>query len=103
MFATFGGYVTDNVWVSRDLGRTWSNLGAALPAAPVRSVSVHPRHADWIYIGSEVGVFASEDGGATWSPTNEGPANVAVEDLIWSGTTLICATHGRGAFTIAIP
>ena len=103
VFATFGGYVTGNVWVSRDVGKTWSNLGAALPAAPVRSVSVHPLHADWIYIGSEVGVFASEDGGATWSPTNEGPANVAVEDLIWTGTTLICATHGRGAFTIAIP
>jgi hypothetical protein len=103
VFVTFGGYQSGNIWASRDQGATWANLGAALPAAPVRAVSIHPQHPDWIYIGSEVGLFASEDGGASWSPTNEGPANVSVEDLFWTGATLVCATHGRGVFTINIP
>jgi hypothetical protein len=47
-----------------------------------------------------VGVFASENAGAAWSPTNEGPANVSVEDLFWMGEKLICATHGRGMFML---
>ncbi len=47
-----------------------------------------------------MGVFASEDGGATWSATNEGPTSCSVEDLFWHGETLICVTHGRGMFSI---
>ena len=99
-FATFGGYVSDNVWVTRDGGKTWTALGAALPAAPVQTLVMHPRRPQCVYIGTEVGVFGSEDGGATWSPTNEGPANVAVDELFWNGQTLLCATHGRGMYKI---
>ena len=80
----------------RDLGRP----GGGLPAAPVRAIAIHPRRTDAVYAGTEVGVFASEDGGVSWSPTNEGPANVSVNCLFWMGETLVCATHGRGMFKI---
>jgi len=100
VLAVFGGFVAGNVWRTDDGGTTWSNIAGTLPAAPVRAVAVHPRHADWLYIGAEVGVFASEDRGVTWSPTNEGPANVSVDDLFWMGDRLICVTHGRGLFEL---
>ncbi|CCE07230.1 conserved hypothetical protein [Bradyrhizobium sp. STM 3843] len=96
----FGSFAKSNLWITRDCGATWSDIGAGLPNAPVRTLAIHPSEPDWIYLGTEVGVFASEDGGANWSPTNEGPANVSVEDLIWIGETLVCATHGRGIFRI---
>ena len=48
-------------------------------------------------------MFASEDRGVTWSPTNEGPANVSIDDLFWMNNTLICVTHGRGLFSLDIP
>lgn len=99
-YVTFGGFVADNVWFTQDGGATWKALGAALPAAPVRTLAVHPRRTQFIYIGTEVGVFASSDSGATWSPTNEGPANVSADELFWSGQTLVCATHGRGLYRI---
>ncbi len=99
-YATFGGYVADNIWRTRDAGLTWTSLGRTLPAAPVRSLAIHPRRQDRLYAGTEVGVFASEDGGATWSPTNEGPANVSVDELFWAGQTLYAATHGRGMYRI---
>lgn len=98
VYVGFGGFTTENIWASRDGGATWKNLGAALPAAPVKAIAVHPRRTRFIYIGTEIGVFASEDSGATWSPTNEGPTNCAVDDLFWLGETLVCATHGRGMF-----
>ncbi len=100
VIVTYGGFFAGNVWRSDDRGTTWINIGANLPETPVRAVTHHPAQANWLYIGTEVGVFGSEDLGQTWSPVNEGPANVSVDDLIWSGQTLICITHGRGVFTI---
>src|SRR5262249_13149215 len=98
----FGGFTSGNIWRSDDGGATWADISGALPAAPVRAVTSHPNQANWFYIGTEVGVFASEDRGVTWSPTNEGSANVSVEDLFWMGQDLICVTHGRGIYSIRL-
>ena len=100
VYVAFGGYVRGNLWVTRDGGGTWSDLSATLPTAPVRAVTMHPRHAGFVYAGTEVGLFASEDSGATWSPTNQGPTNCSVDDLFWMGETLVSVTHGRGMYRI---
>jgi hypothetical protein len=92
--------VPGNIWRTKDAGANRTNLGVGLPAVPVRAISMHPRHQDCVYLGTEIGIFASEDGGGSWSPTNEGPANVAVYDLFWMDETLVCVTHGRGMYTI---
>jgi photosystem II stability/assembly factor-like uncharacterized protein len=103
VYVTFGGYSHGNIWKTADAGATWKDLGGSLPEAPIRAVAIHHSRRDFIYIGTEVGVFASENGGMTWSPTNEGPTNCSVDDLFWLGTRLICATHGRGMFEIDLP
>ena len=54
----------------------------------------------FVYAGTEVGLFASEDSGTTWSPTNQGPTNCSVDDLFWMGETLVSVTHGRGMYRI---
>jgi hypothetical protein len=100
VYVAFGGYLSDNLWITRNGGADWAPPSSALPPAPVRAVAVHPRRSDHVYLGTEVGVFASEDAGGTWSPTNEGPANCSVDDLIWMGETLVAVTHGRGMFRI---
>jgi photosystem II stability/assembly factor-like uncharacterized protein len=100
VYVTFGGYTKGNVWKTTDGGLTWTNIGERLPEAPVRALAIHPRESSFIYIGTEVGVFASENGGVNWSPTNEGPTNCSVDDLFWMGETLVAATHGRGMFKI---
>jgi photosystem II stability/assembly factor-like uncharacterized protein len=68
-------------------------------------IAQHPTHPDWLYVGTEVGVFASEDGGESWSTVNEGPGNVEVDDITFlnRSTTLLAATHGRGLWTINVP
>lgn len=102
IYATFGGYNTGNVWKTTDGGASWTDISTGLPEAPVRAVSLHPQRSSWVYIATEVGVFASEDGGANWSLTNEGPANVSCHDLFWMRSELVVATHGRGMFSAAL-
>jgi len=100
VLVVYGGFTAGNVWSTDDGGTTWTNVAAGLPAAPVRAVAIHPKRPDWFYIGTEVGVFTTEDRGQTWSATNEGPASVSVDDLFWMDQRLVCVTHGRGLFAI---
>jgi photosystem II stability/assembly factor-like uncharacterized protein len=100
VLAAFGGFAAGNLWRTDDGGVTWADIAGSLPRAPVRAITQHPSQPGWFYAGTEVGVFASEDRGASWSPTNEGPANVSVDDLFWMGERLVCVTHGRGLFEI---
>jgi hypothetical protein len=102
VYATFGGYSSGNVYQSTDGGTTWANIGAALPSAPANSIVISPTNSNFIYVGMNVGVFASADGGATWSSGNLGSANVAVDQLFWMNNTLVAATHGRGLFKAAV-
>jgi photosystem II stability/assembly factor-like uncharacterized protein len=98
VFVYFGGFARGNLWATHDGGATWADLSATLPTAPVRALAIHPRRTDLVYIGTEVGLFASEDAGVTWSPTNQGPTNCSVDDLFWMDESLVSVTHGRGMF-----
>jgi photosystem II stability/assembly factor-like uncharacterized protein len=106
--ATLSGNATDNVWLTNTTGASWQRrTGLAphdLPAIQVNTVRYHPLMPNWIYVGTDLGVFGSEDKGLNWSITpafagNEGPNNVEVEELFWQGTSyLLAATHGRGIY-----
>jgi photosystem II stability/assembly factor-like uncharacterized protein len=100
LYVAFGGYTAGNLWRTTNGGANWANIGAKLPGVSVYDMAIHPRNPEFLYVATEVGVLASGDGGATWSPTNQGPANVAVYELIWNDELLIAATHGRGLFWI---
>jgi hypothetical protein len=105
VWLTLGGFAGGNVRSSRDGGATWADAsgspGRRLPDVPVNCVLLHPDDGDVVYVATEVGIFASDDAGRHWSANNDGPANVATEELCWiAGTrTLLAATLGRGLWT----
>jgi hypothetical protein len=107
VFVAFGGYTSGNLWVTHNNGATWADAagapGSRLPDVPIRWVVRHPTAPGWVYVATDVGVFASLDGGGTWSLPHDGPANVAVFQLFFMGTTLVAVTHGRGLFTVDVP
>lgn len=108
VMVTFGGYASGRVWFTSDGGLTWQQRSNSLPYIQVNTVKFHPLNPDWVYIGTDLGVFASEDKGITWSAlpvfaSNEGPVNVEVAELFWQGIDkLVAATHGRGMFRTTI-
>ena len=99
VYITFGGYSAGNVQRTTDNGVTWTDISAGLPQAPIRGFARHPGNANFVYVGSEVGIFASTDGGTTWSTTNDGPGTAPVDELFWmDSTSLVAVTHGRGMY-----
>ena len=104
-YAGFGG--GPHVWKSADGGATWSPLdgsgASSLPDIPVHNVLVDPEDRSRIYLGTDLGVFVSLDGGASWSIENTGFPNTVTESLALEkppeGPPLLFAfTHGRGAW-----
>jgi photosystem II stability/assembly factor-like uncharacterized protein len=125
VYATFAGYREASIWKTIDGGKEWKPIRIEVSpeywrhrggepespfpekdskreplVAPVYALTIHPLRSNWVYIGTEVGVFASDDGGKHWGPTNEGPTNCRVDDLVWIGNTLVAATHARGLYSI---
>lgn len=109
VFVTFGGYQSNSVWFTSNSGTSWEQrTGTApdnLPAIQVNTVRFHYATSNWVYIGTDLGVFASENKGNSWSLEprysavgHEGPVNTEVAELFWQGDNLIAATHGRGMY-----
>ncbi|HEX2909755.1 MAG TPA: proprotein convertase P-domain-containing protein [Chloroflexia bacterium] len=108
VYISFGGYATNNIMHSTDGGTTWADVtgsgASGLPDVPVYTLVQHPNIASWLYAGTDVGIFASEDGGATWKTgPNDGPGNAPVFDMFWLNTSLVIVTHGRGMYRSEIP
>jgi hypothetical protein len=103
VFVTFGGNGPTRVWYTPDAGTTWASRSTGLPQIQVNTVRFHPFNPNWVYIGTDLGLFASEDKGVTWNRTpstgdHAGPANTEIAELFWQGDFLIAATYGRGMY-----
>ena len=58
-----------SLYRTADLGRTWQSITGNLPATwPVRVVREDPANPDLLFAGTEIGLYASFDRGATWMP-----------------------------------
>lgn len=108
VIVSYGGYNTNNLFYTSNgnsTSPTWTNINTGIPIQ-INTVEWHPSNSNWIYVGTDFGILASEDKGQNWSITplysgtagHEGPVNTEVSELFWQpNTTRLCAaTHGRG-------
>jgi hypothetical protein len=102
VWVAIAGYIAGvKVFRTLNAGATWSNLSLSLPNIPVYSIAFanatnNPNGA--ICIGTELGVFYTNDFLPDWVPYSNGLPTVAVVDLEVNYTTgeLKAATFGRG-------
>jgi PKD repeat protein len=105
-YATYSSFGVPHVWKSTDAGATWASIDGAgstgIPDIPVHCIVVDPGNTSRLYVGTDLGVFVSSDGGAHWSIENTDFANVVTESLAMNATSLFAFTHGRGAYRVAL-
>jgi hypothetical protein len=99
-----------HVWRSIDGGQTWVGIdgtgSSRIPNVPVHTVVIDPTwpNGQRVFVGTDVGVFVTIDGGETWLRENTGAANTVVEELVLqrnpaSGDLELTAfTHGRSVY-----
>jgi len=89
------------VWRSTDFGDTWEDISANIPAGPVNVIREDPVSEQILYLGTDVGVYVSTDGGQQWEVLGDLPCTY-VHDLAIHprDNMLIVATHGRGMFVL---
>ncbi|NUP50059.1 MAG: glycosyl hydrolase, partial [Catenulispora sp.] len=88
-------------------GTTWQDVSGNLPNAPVNVIALDPRNTSVWYVGTDVGVFSTSDGGASWTPVGSALPLVSVADLqtAVSGASLVltAGTYGLGVYQITLP
>lgn len=98
---TYSGFGTDKVLVTQDANR-FSQVTGNLPDIPVNAFSFTPTR-NRFFVGTDIGVFETTDGGATWGLT-QGMPLVPVSDLIYHAASnrLFASTYGRGIWSLAL-
>jgi hypothetical protein len=102
-YCTVSTFGVPHVFRTDNRGYTWLPIDGSgtggIPDIPCHSIAVRPSNGEHLVVGTELGVFASFDGGGTWSPFNTGGAHSVVEALDFKDeNTLVAFTRGRGAF-----
>lgn len=96
-----------HVWRVRNLSTTpvLTALNSGLPDVPVNAFAVDPADSNKLYAGTDIGVYATNDGGASWNPYGSDAPVVAVFGMEIQPVSrqLRIATHGRGMWEVAIP
>ncbi len=100
-FAGFGVPAGQHVWKTTNLSNatpTWTAAGSGIPDVPVNSFVIDPANSQYLYAGTDIGVYNSTDGGVSWLPFSTGLPRVAVFDMAFQNANrfLRIATHGRG-------
>jgi hypothetical protein len=109
-YVTYTGYGVPNgqhVWKTTNLGdsgTTWQPVGNGIPDVPVNAFVVDPSNSQHLYAGTDIGVYRSINGGASWGPFTKALPRVPVFELAIQNPhrVLRAATHGRGIWEISL-
>lgn len=116
-YLLFGAPGLPKILRTTDRGQTWQDLSGysapaktmgllspnGFPDVAVFSLLVMPFDPDVIWAGTEIGLFVSEDAGASWALSTSGLPSVAIFEMKIVDDEVVVATQGRGVWTVALP
>ncbi len=104
-YVTFSGYKVDellpHIFKTTDYGATWSDISGNLIDIPVNDILPDPARPGRLFIGTDFGVYYSENGGGLWQALGDNHPLCPVFDIdLHDGTRkLVTGTHGRSMYT----
>ena len=98
----FGDY-SPYIFKSENKGKTWKNISSNLPKNTLlwRFVQDH-EDKNLMFLGTEFGVYFSNNGGEKWIKINNGLPNISVRDIAIQKreNDLVLGTFGRGIYIL---
>ena len=111
-YALFSFARRPKVIKTTDLGQTWVDItgfngsdrvsSRGFPDVAVNCLLVFPNNTDRIWVGTEIGIVESLDGGQSWGLLDANLPSVNVADLKIQDDQIIVATYGRGIWSVQI-
>lgn len=95
----YGNYI----YRTEDYGKTWESVEGDLPANRVaRTLREDPKNPDLLYLGTEFGLFISNDAGKHWVELKSNMPTLPFNDLVIHprDNDLVLGTHGRGVWIL---
>ncbi|AUC82660.1 thrombospondin type 3 repeat-containing protein [Lacinutrix sp. Bg11-31] len=103
IFVTIHNYGVQNIWYTNNSGASWQQKEGDLPDMPVKTILQNPLSLDEVIIGTELGVWYTNNFSAAspnWNQAFNGMSNVKVLDLdLRDDNMVFAATYGRGVFS----
>lgn len=106
VYVAQNGYREDDInaylWKSTDFGKTWKSIAKGLPSEAINVIREDPKNKDILYVGTDLGVFVTFDGGTTWETLHGGLGKLPVHDMVIQEreNDLVIATHAKGNFIL---
>ncbi|HJX26887.1 MAG TPA: hypothetical protein VJ885_03165, partial [Thermoanaerobaculia bacterium] len=90
------------VYKTTDYGRTWTSLATRDLRGYALSIVQDPVDRDLLFLGTELGLYASLDGGRGWMRWTHGVPTVSVMDMVIHPREhdLVLGTHGRAFYVL---
>jgi len=108
VFVAQSGYREDDfapyLWKSTDYGKTWKSIAGNLPNETINVIREDPSHKDVLYVGTDMGVYITFDGGTSWEILKGNLPHTPVHDLVIqaSANDLVVATHARSIWILPL-
>jgi len=92
----FGAYV----YKTSNFGESWTDISSNLPESSVNVVIEHYENPNLLFVGTDLQVHASLDGGMNWQSMKGDMPTVPVHDIEihTRENDLVVGTHGRGIY-----
>jgi hypothetical protein len=96
---------------TKNLGQTWEDISGfvgttsstnGFPDVVTHSLIVLPNDPSTIWVGTDIGLFESNDDGASWHYADNGIPAVSIYDMFVQDNKVVIGTHGRGIWTASI-
>ena len=96
------GDMTPYVYKTTDFGAHWKNIATDEIKTFARNLQEDYINPDLLFLGTEMGLYITNDGGQSWSPFTNNMPPVAVHYIALQKRTndLVMGTHGRGVIII---
>ena len=94
---------TPYILKSTDKGRSWRNISNNLPKnGTVHTIEQDHINKNLLFVGTEFGVFYSDNAGEKWNPLKNGIPTIAIRDMVIQQreSDLVLASFGRGFFIL---